>query len=674
MLARFKLSDAIRVSCLALIPLLLLLTACGGGAGSSTTGGTGTGGGSTGGGGGTGGGSTGGGSSPSNIVVSVSPKRAAAVTSGSQSFTATLAGDAANAGVQWKVDDIAGGNASVGTISADGVYTSPSAPGTHTVVATSVSDNTKNASVSIAVSDVSGVFTYHNNLARDGANPNEYALNAASVTTATFGKLFSCAVDGSVYAQPLWVPNLALNGGKHNVVFAATAHDSVYAFDADTNPCASLWQANLLDSAHGAAAGETTVPYGDVGGATDIVPEIGVIGTPVIDPSSSTLYVVSKSEGPTGTFHQRLHALDLASGNEKFGGPANISGSVVGAGYDSSGATVTFNPSTHLQRAGLALVNGVVYITWASHGDLDPYHGWIIGYNAASLSQASIYNTTADGNRGGIWMSGAAPAADSTNAMYLSTGNGTFDHDSNVTPNTDLGDSVIKFTTSSGVSLSDWFSPYNQSSLESADDDLGSSGVVLLPDQSSGPAHLLVTGGKEGTLYLINRDSMGHFCASCTSNTGDTNTIQHFSATNPLFGTPAFWQNGLYLSGTGDKLMVFTFNPTTGKFDISPSSQSTTTFPFPGSAPSISSQGGSNGIVWALDSSQYGAPENAGGPAVLHAYDATNLATELWNSSQAPNNRDAAGVAVKFTVPTVANGKVYVGTQSTIEVYGLLPD
>ncbi len=494
------------------------------------------------------------------------------------------------------------------------------------------------------------------------------------MTTATFGKRFSCAVDGAVYAQPLWVPGLTVKGAKHNAVLVATAHDSVYAFDADQSPCVTLWHANLIDSAHGASSGETTVPNGDVGGSTDIQPEIGIIGTPVISPSLNTLYAVTKSEGPSGTFHQRLHALDLTTGNEKSGAPATISGSVVGAGYDSSGATVTFNARTHHQRPGLALVNGVVYITWASHGDIDPYHGWMIGYDAASLAKVSTYNLTADGSRGGVWMSGAAPAADSANAIFLSTGNGTFDHDSNSTPNSDLGDAVVKLTTASGISPADWFSPYNQDDLENADRDLGSSGVVLLPDQTSGPAHLLITGGKEGKFYLLNRDSMGHNCESCSSSSGDTNTVQSFSATSALFGTPAFWHNGLYVAGLSDQLVVYNFNASTGKFDTSPSSQSSHTFSFPGATPSVSSQGTSNGIVWVIDSSQYGVPKNSGGPAVLYAYDATDLATELWNSSKAPNNRDRAGNAVKFSVPTEANGKVYVGTRTTVDVYGLLPD
>jgi hypothetical protein len=665
--------------CASTLILLAILCFSGCGGGMTSTGGSGAGGGSAGGGGGTGGGGggTGGGSgggTPDNVVVGIAPKKNIGLASGqTQQFTATVTGDSKNLGATWSVDGAAGGNATVGLISSSGLYAAPATGGTHTVAAASVADTTKTDSATLAVTDLPGVFTSHYNLARDGTNTKEYVLTPSVVNSTTFGKLFSCSTDGVVYTQPLWVPNVSVGADKHNAVLVGTEHDSIYAFDADRAPCVTLWQASMLDSAHGASAGEIAVPFADLFGVDDVQPEVGITGTPVIDPSSSTLYVVSKSEDSSGEFHQRLHALDLSTGNEKFGGPANISASVVGAGYDSSGATVTFNPHNEFQRAGLALVNGVVYVTWASHGDVNPYHGWIIGYKATDLSRVATYNITADGERGGIWMSGAAPAADSGNVIYLSTGNGTFDHDSTVTPNTDLGDSVVRLTTSSGISLSDWFSPFDQADLASRDRDLGSSGVILLPDQSSGPAHLLVTGGKEGTLYLINRDSMGHFCGTCTSATGDTNTVQRI-ATNPLFGTPAFWQNGLYVSPFSDKVMVFAFDPATGKFNTNPTSQSPTSIPFPGSSPSISSLGASSGVVWAIDSSKYGTPgKNGLGPAVLHAYDATNLATELWNSSQAASNRDQAGQAAKFSVATVANGKVYLGTRSTLEAYGLLP-
>jgi hypothetical protein len=289
----------------------------------------------------------------------------------------------------------------------------------------------------------------------------------------------------------------------------------------------------------------------------------------------------------------------------------------------------------------------------------------------------AVFNDSANGQRGGIWMSGGAPAADSSGKLYLVTGNGTFDADSGTAPNTDFGNSILKISRTSGLSVVDWFTPFNQDFLNMNDGDLGSSGVVLLPDQSSGVAHLLVSGGKEGRLYLVNRDSMGHFCASCT--TTDTNVVQSFMATTGFFCTPAFWQNALYFAGSlqgvgnGDHLNRLAFDPSKGLFNSSPASQSAFVFNFPGATPSISSRGSSNGIVWAVDSSH--SDPNVDfqpGPAVLFAYDATDLSNELWNSSQASGNRDQAGGAVKFTVPTVANGKVYIGTRTELDVYGLL--
>lgn len=608
------------------------------------------------------------------ISVSISPKRAAvvAITQSAQ-FSATVTGDPQNR-VAWSVDGVNGGSVAVGTISTAGLYTPPAGAATHTIRATSTADTTKTASATIAVTDLSGVVTYHNNLARDGTNSQEYALTTSSVKTATFGKLFSCPVDGAAYTQPLWVPSLNVGGQIRNAIFVATQHDSAYAFDADANPCSQLWHANLLDAAHGGTAGEIPVPTGDVGnGYQDIQPEIGVTGTPVIEQTSGTLYVVSKSEGPAGTFHQRLHALDLVTGSEKYAGPIDITASVPGTGDGSVGGVLTFNPQNQHQRSALTLVNGIVYIVWASHEDRDPYHGWVIAYDGATLAQAAVFNADPNGSRGGIWMAGGAPAVDGSGNLYLSTGNGTFDGNSGSPPNNDFGDSVLKVGTASGLSLDDWFTPFNQDFLNAVDLDLGSSGVVVLPDQVSGPPHLLVAGGKEGKLYLLNRDAMGNYCAICTIT--DTNILQSFLAAPAIFGTPAFWQNKLYLGGTSDNISLFTFDPTTGSFSTIASSRSATSFPFPGPTPSVSAQGASGGVLWAIDSSRYGIPSAFGlGPAVLHAYDAANLATELWNSSQAAGNRDAAGNAVKFAVPTVANGKVYIGTRTEIDVYGLLPN
>src|SRR5882672_3771325 len=604
------------------------------------------------------------------VSVKVSPRLTSVVVSTqTQVFTATVTG--ASTAITWAVDGTVGGSTTVGTITPAGIYTPPATPGIHTILATSAVDSTKSDSAKIAVTDLPGVFTYHNDLARDGANTQELALTTATVTTVTFGKRFSCPVDGAAYTQPLWVPALNVNGTVRNVIFVATQHDSVYAFDADIGPCVSLWQAKLLDTAHGGTAGETPVPTADVGnGFMDIQPEIGVTGTPVIDPATSTLYVVSKSEDLTSTFYQRLHALDLVSGNEKFAGPKAISASVPGAGDGSfcpSSGTISFDPRNQHQRPALSLSNGMVYLAWASHEDKTPYHGWLIGYNAATLARVSVYNTSPNGCLAGIWMAGGAPAFDSACNLYATTGNGTFDGSSGSPPNNDFGDTVLKL--GSGLTLSDWFTPFNQNILNMNDTDLGSSGVIVLPDQSSSPAHLLLSAGKQGQVYLLDRDLMGGFCGiACTS---DTNSVQNFFV-SPIWGTPAFWQNRMYYGGTGSRLAAFDFSSSTGRFTATPSSQSSAIYQFPGPTPSVSSQGTSGGVVWVIDASQYGVPSNFGsGPAILHAYDATNLGTELWNSSQ--NAGDQAGNAVKFSVPTVANGTVYVGTRTEVDVYSLLP-
>jgi hypothetical protein len=461
-------------------------------------------------------------------------------------------------------------------------------------------------------------------------------------------------------------------------------------YDADASPCVTYWHANLLDSAHGGTSGETPVPSGPtrtpadaiVGfGAGDIDPETGVIGTPVIDPATNTIYVVSKSVILSGrTFFQRIHALNLATGAEKFSGPVAISASVAGSGAGSSGGNVPFSAQTQLQRTGLALVNGAVYVAWASHEDVDPYHGWVIAYDASTLARVSMFNDTRNGGRGGIWMSGGAPAADSSNNLFLITGNGSYN-------GTDAyGDSFLRLGTARGIAVADWFTPSTQATLESTDKDFGSGGATVLIDQTSGPLqHLAVGGGKDQNLFLLNRDDLGH-------NNSTDRVVQTLPFDHGIFATPAFWQNSLYLAGGGGTLKQYTFDAAHGVFNTSFASQSAGTFGWPGATPSISSQGATNGIVWAIDSSAFGAANDNGdslraaGPAVLHAYSATKLATELWNSSQATGGRDTAGDAVKFTVPTVANGKVYIGTRGNddtqghgttfgeIDVYGLLPN
>lgn len=609
------------------------------------------------------------------VPVSVSPHAAAVtVSTQTQQFSAWV-GSGAN--VAWSVDGVAGGNSGVGQISPTGLYTPPATPGTHTVTATSLASSTDSASSSIAVTDIPGVFTYHNNLSRDGTNTQEYALTNSSVNVASFGKLFSCPVDGAAYTQPLWVRALNIGGGIHNVIFVATQHDSVFAFDADANPCVQYWQVNLLDTLHGGAVGEGPVPFIFNGlypvgqGFQDIQPEIGVTGTPVIDPASNTIYVVSKSENTaTSTFYQRLHALDLVTGSEKFNAPILIAASVPGIGDGSSGGILDFDPQNQHQRSGLVLAGGAVYVAWAAHEDKTPYHGWIIGYSAANVqNQLSVYNTTPNGGLGGIWGGGGAPAVDSSGSIYVSTGNGIFDANSTTVPNTDFGDSILRIDPAAGLTLTDWFTPDDQQILSNNDTDLGSGAVVLLPDQNTGslPHHLLAEVGKEGVVYLIDRDNMGHFQAN-----NNNQIIQAFN-TSGMWGSPAFWQNGLYFAGAGDYLKHFTFDSSTGLFNPTQSSQSAEVFNYPGASPSVSSQGASNGIVWAIEASQYGPPAPGPGPAVLYAYDAGNVTTEYWNSAMVSGQRDQAGPAVKFVPPTVANGKVYVGTRTEIDVYGLFP-
>jgi FG-GAP-like repeat len=498
------------------------------------------------------------------------------------------------------------------------------------------------------------VTTYHNDNARDGQNLNESILTPASVNASQFGQLFTQPVDGRLYAQPLYVSGVQIAGGTHNVVYAATEHDSVYAFDADSNGGANvspLWQVSFINP----AAGITTVDSQNDLDCTNINPEVGITGTPVIDLTSMTLYVVAKTK-ENGAFFQRLHALDITSGAEKFGGPVVIQATVNGTGDNNNGGKVSFDARWNNQRPGLLLQNGLVYITWASHCDIAPYHGWMMAYNPQTLQQVAVWNVTANGSDGGIWQSGAPPAADSS-YVYLATGNGTFDL--NETGGVDAGDTLVKLGPPGGgvFPLLDYFTPYNQANLSINDTDLGSGGVVLLPDQPQGAphAHLLVEIGKEGSVYLVNRDSMGHY-----NPTGDSQIVQWIpEVLGGLWSTPAFWNNTLYVGGSTDALEAYSFNANnSGLLSMNPVSASLQTFNFPGTTPAISASGNTNGIVWAL--------EEDSDSTVLHAYDATNLANELYNTGQ-----NSPGGSVKFAVPTIANGKVYVGTSTLLAVYGL---
>jgi len=503
------------------------------------------------------------------------------------------------------------------------------------------------------------VTTQHNDNSRTGQDTNEITLTPANVNVNSFGKLFSQAVDGYIYAQPLYVPNVNIPSlGTHNVLYVATEHDSVYAFDADNSTgsnASPLWHTSFINPSKGI----TTVSSGDVG-CGDLVPEIGVTGTPVIDTAGGTLYVVAKTK-ENGKYFQRLHALDITTGAEKFGGPVTIQARIKGTGDGSRNGFISFYAFREGQRPGLLLQNGSVLISWASHCDIGPYHGWVISYDATTLKQNGVWNSTPNGGLGGFWASGAGIAGDTSFNVYVATGNGTFDLDIG---GRDYGDSIIKLSppVNTRFKASDFFTPYDQASLNQADLDLGSGGVLLLPDQSGPHAHLLIQAGKEGTIYLIDRDNMGHY------NPNNNNQIVQSldQAVGGLWSMPGWWNNNVYFGGSFDYLKMYTFNPVTGLLSTSSVSQSGTFFGFPGPTPSISANGTSNAIVWALQTDDYG-----NGSATLHSYDATNLGVELYNSMQNAS-RDDPGGAVKFTVPTIANGKVYVPATQQVSVFGLL--
>jgi hypothetical protein len=496
------------------------------------------------------------------------------------------------------------------------------------------------------------ILTHHYDAARTGANLNETVLTPANVNSNQFGKLFSSPVDGQIYAQPLYVPGVSILGhGTHNVVYVATEHDSVYAFDADGGVMSPLWQRSFINP----AAGITTVSDADFPQPyDDIAPEIGITGTPVIDPSSGTLYVVAKTK-ENGNFVQRLHALDISSGAEKFGGPSIIQASVPGAGVRNDGnGNVVLDPLINLQRAGLLLVGNTVYIAFGSHGDFDPFNGWILGYDAHSLKQVIAYAPDADGSGGSVWQSGGGPAADSVGNIYVQVANGDFDA---ANGGRDYGDTALKLQPSgNSFRVADYFTPFDQQVLSDLDHDLGAGGIVLLPDQATSPNHLLLASNKEGKLYLINRDNMGHFHAG-----DDSQILQTLQFAGGIFSAPAVWQDKVYVSAVGDSMKCYRVNA--GHLTLA--SDTGQVLGYPGSTPVVSANGSSNAIVWTLQ-----VDHQLSDAAVLHAHDASDLSRELYNSTQA-GDRDTAGASVKFAVPVVVNGRVYVGGGDQLTVYGL---
>jgi len=507
------------------------------------------------------------------------------------------------------------------------------------------------------------VLTYHNDVARTGQNLNETTLTTSNVNSATFGLLGSIPVDGLVDAEPLYVGNMTINGGTHNVLFVATENDSVYAFDADT--LAQLWHNPLLSG-----TGETAPTAGDVSGCAQVSPIIGITSTPVIDPSAGahgTIFVVAMSIDSSGNFHQRLHALDLTTGSEQTGSPALIT-----ATFPSQAGQTTFAPGQYEERTGLLLLNNAIYLAWTSHCDDTPYTGWVMGYSETTMKQASVVNVTPNGIQGGIWMSGDGLAADSSGNVYFLDGNGTFDTTlSNGLPiNADYGNAFMKLSTAGGtLSVADYFNMFDTVNQTDNDRDLGSGGVLLLPDLTDAQGntrHLAVGAGKpdattgETVVYVVNRDSMGGF-----NPTSDTGIYQEFAAgfAGEIKSTPAYFNGSVYYGAVNDSLKVFKI--TNALLGTSPTSFSPTAFGYPGTTPSISANGTANGIVWAIEN---------GSTGILHAYDATNLANELYNSNQAAGSRDQfpTNSNCKFVTPLIANGKVYVGTATAVVVFGLL--
>jgi outer membrane protein assembly factor BamB len=497
------------------------------------------------------------------------------------------------------------------------------------------------------------VLTYHNDIGRTGENKGETFLTPFNVSPKTFGKILFLPADGKVDAQPLFVAGLDIpSHGTHNVLYVATEHDSVYAFDADTG--AVLWQSSLVGSGE-APADDYACPL--------VTPEIGITATPVIDRDKGAIYVVAMTKG-SGVHFQRIHALDLATGTELSGGPTEVQAAFPGKGDNTNGTDVIFNPSQYLERAALLLLDGVVYTTWSSHCDNRGYTAWVIGYDASSLAQTKVLDLTPNGKQGGIWMSGGGPAADSAGNIYLMTGNGTFDTelDSYGFPTLgDFGNALVRLSTSGTLAATDYFTPFDTQAESDADRDLGSGGVLVLPrlqDSQGNDHHLAIGAGKERTVFVVDRDAMGKFSPSAN------HVYQELPAGalgGAVFSTPAYFNGTVYYGAVKDSIRAFAISD--AKLATAPTSQTSYTFGYPGVTPGVSANGNASAIVWAVEH---------GSIAVLHAYDATNLALELYNSNQA-GERDQFGPGNKYITPTVANGKVYVGTTNGVAVFGLLP-
>ncbi len=597
----------------------------------------------------------GGGTTSTAAGISVAPVNTTVTVGQPATFTVTASGTPPFT-YQWSNN-----GTDVGTNSNTYVIASPTAQDNGAQIKVQVSNMlgsvtsdpvTLTVSANVPPTGNASVLTYHNDVARTGQNLDETILTPGSLNSTKFGKVGFLSVDGLVDAEPLYVSSLSIAGTAHNVVFVVTEHGSAYAFDADT--FAQLWKVSAL------GANESS---SDNRGCGQVSPEIGITSTPVIDPHAGAhgvMYLVAMSKDASGNYFQRLHAVDITTGAEISGSPTNIQ-----ATFPNQSGHTTFDPKQYKERAALLLLNGVIYTTWASHCDDGPYTGWIMGYNQTTLQQSSVLNIIPNGSEGAIWMAGDGPAADSAGNFYFLVANGTFDNTlMNGRPeNGDYGNAFIKISTSgNALTVADYFTMHNTTSESDADQDLGSGGEILLPDLKDGNGNtwqLAVGAGKDSHIYVVNRNMMGQF------NTSNDNAVYQNISSNGLaggsFATPAYFNNTVYYGAVGDSLRAFAI--VNAKLVTPAGSHSANGFGFPGATPSISSNGTSAGIVWAVEN-------NSGG--VLHAYDATNLANELYNSNQAPNGRDNFSDN-KFITPMIANGKVYVGTPTGVIVFGSLP-
>ncbi len=600
-----------------------------------------------------------GGSTATAPTIATQPANQAVTLGQTATFSVTAAGTAPLT-YQWQKGTAAIAGATSASYTTPATTASDNGTQFSVMVSNSLGNATSNAAtltINQVAATTTDVLTYHNDIARTGQNLTETTLTSSNVNSAKFGKLGFYSVDGLVDAEPLYASSVSVpTKGTHNLLIVPTENDSVYAFDADSG--ATIWQITTLKT------GETASDDRSCG---QVSPEIGVTSTPVIDRAqgpNGAVYVVAMSKDGSGNYHQRLHALDLALGAELFSGPVDVQATYPGTGDNSNGTDVVFDPGQYKERSALLLLNGIIYTGWASHCDIRPYTGWIIGYSESTLAQTSVLNVTPNGNEGAIWMAGAGLAADSSGNIYFLDANGDFDTTLNpqgFPSDGDYGNAFMKLsTTGDQLAVADYFEMDNEASENGSDTDLGSGGAIVLPDLSDGAGHTLhlaVGAGKDSNLYLVNRDSMGKFSSS------NSGIYQELAGALPggVWAMPAYFNNTVYYGSVGSPIQAFTI--TNAKLSTSATAQTSNSFGYPGTTPSVSANGTSNGIVWAVENSS---------PAVLHAYNANTL-TELYNSNQASNGRDQFGSGNKFITPTIVNGKVFVGTTNGVAAFGLLP-